>query len=304
MTLIVLPEPSDINYFTGDAESNGRSSNDNNNKIRENIIYCMAHIDNDYFDDQVYGSQWLKLKTDFDNKIRAICPTYHSYTIKHKAGRGHNYDYLITFFDVDKQKIAEEKLEFKFNASSIDEAPQFVSPMKPSQYLSSSFEEYYYDNYLITLLQEFVLPIPERELYLKSIHNNKPKCMEEAQLLYYQGCKQSSKFTGTEQAINFYQRCNDSSRECIKNFINLTELNSEKLTQYLIASQDKKNYILYKNNEFHIETSNSDDYTIVSYSKNAERSRYEAVTKSGKTIHILLRWKNGNGIAYPAFQIS
>jgi hypothetical protein len=304
MTLIVLPEPSDISYFTGDAESNGRSSNDNNNKIRENIIYCMGHIDNDYFDDPIYGSQWLKLKTDFDNKIRAICPTYHSYTIKHKAGRGHNYDYLISFFDVDKQKIAEEKLEFKFNASSIDEAPQFVSPMKPSQYLSRAFEEYYYDNYLITLLQEFVLPIPDRELYLKSIHNNKPKCMEEAQLLYYQGCKQSSKFTGTEQAINFYQRCNESSRECIKNFINLTELDSEKLTQYLIASQDKKNYILYKNNEFHIETSNSDDYTIVSYSKNAERSRYEAVTKNGKTIHILLRWKNGNGIAYPAFQIS
>jgi hypothetical protein len=307
MTLIIL-ESSDINYFTGNAENNGRSSNDNNNKIRENIIYSMPYIDNDYFDDPIYGSQWLKLKTDFDNKIRSICPTYHSYTIKHKAGRGHNYDYLITFFDVDKQKITEEKLEFKFNASSIDEAPQFVSPMKPSQYLSNPFEEYYYDNYLTPLLQEFVLPIPDKELYLKSIHNNKPKCMEEAQLLYYQGCKEgckeSSKFTGTEQAIKFYQKCKESSRECIKNFINLTELNSEKLTEYLITSQDKKIYLLYKNNEFHIQTTNSDDYTIVSYSKNPERSRYEAVTKSGKKMKILLRWKNGNGIAYPAFQIS
>jgi len=304
MTLIILPEPCDINYFTGDAENNGRSSNDNNNKIRENIIYCMPHIDDDYFNDPVHGNEWLKLKTDFDNKIKLICPVYHSYTIKHKAGRGHNYDYLISFFDVDKQKIAEEKLEFKFNASCIDEAPQFVSPMKPSQYLGNPFEEYYYDNYLVSLLQEFGLPIPERELYLKSIHNNKPKCMEEAQLLYYQGCKQSSKFTDIEQAINFYQKCNESSRECIKNFINLTELDAEKLTQYLITSQDKKNYLLYKNNEFHIQSSNSDDYTIVSYTKNAERSRYEAVTKNGKTIHILLRWKNGNGIAYPAFQIS
>jgi len=304
MTLIILPEPCDINYFTGDAENNGRSSNDNNNKIRENIIYCMPHIDDDYFNDPVHGNEWLKLKTDFDNKIKLICPVYHSYTIKHKAGRGHNYDYLISFFDVDKQKIAEEKLEFKFNASCIDEAPQFVSPMKPSQYLGNPFEEYYYDNYLVSLLQEFGLPIPERELYLKSIHNNKPKCMEEAQLLYYQGCKQSSKFTDTEQAINFYQKCNESSRECIKNFINVTELDAEKLTQYLITSQDKKNYLLYKNNEFHIQSSNSDDYTIVSYTKNAERSRYEAVTKNGKTIHILLRWKNGNGIAYPAFQIS
>jgi hypothetical protein len=304
MTLIVLPELCDINYFTGDAENNGRSSNDSNNKIRENIIYCMPHIDDDYFNDPVYGTEWLKLKTDFDNKIKLICPIYHSYNIKHKAGRGHNYDYVISFFDEVKQKIAEEKLEFKFNATSIDEAPQFVSPMKPSQYLSNPFEEYYYDNYLVSLLQEFALPIPDREIYLKYIHNNKPKCMEEAQLLYYQGCKQSSKFTGAEQAVNFYQKCNESSRECIKNCINLTELNIEKLTQYLINSQDKKNYLLFKNSEFYIQTSNSEDYTIVSYSKNAERSRYEAITKNGKTINILLRWKNGNGIAYPAFQIS
>jgi hypothetical protein len=304
MTLIVLPEPEDINYFTGDAENHGRSSNDNNNKIRENIIYCMSHIDNDYFDDPIHGNKWLKLKTDFDNKIKLLSPDYHSYKIDHKAGRGHNYDYLITFFDIDKKKIAEEKLEFKFNASCIDEAPQFVSPMKPSQYLSNPFEEYYYDNYLNSLLQEFGLPIPTRELYLKSIHNNQPKCMEEAQLLYYQGCKQSSKFIGTEQAVKFYQKCNDSSRECIKKFINLTELDIQKLNEYLFSSQNNKKYLLYKNGEFHIQTSNSDDYTIVSCSKNMERSRYEGLTKSGRSINILLRWKNGNGIAYPAFQIS
>jgi len=304
MTLLMLPEPTDINYFTGYNENHGRSSNDNNNKIREHIIFCMSHIDNDYFDEPVYGNQWRKLKTDFDNKIKLLCPEYNSYKIDHKAGRGNNYDYLITFFDLDKKKIGEEKLEFKFNAYSIDQAPQFVSPMKPSKYLNNPFEEYYYDNYLVSLLQEFGLSIPSREIYLKSIHNNQPKCMEEAQLLYYQGCKQSSKFTGNDQAIKFYQKCNDSSRECIKNFINVTELDIQKLNEYLFSSQNKKKYLLYKNGEFHIQISNSDDYTIVSCLKNAERSRYEGVTKSGKSINILLRWKNGNGIAYPAFQIS
>lgn len=302
--MLVLPELSDITYFISDAENLGRSSNDHNNKIRENIISCMAHIDDEYFLEIRYGDEWLRHKTDFDNKMRLICPNYNSYSIEHKAGRGHNYDYLITFFDQHKKKITAEKLEFKFNASTIDETPQFVSPMKPSQYLSQPFEEYYYDNYLIPLLQDSGLDVPERNLYLKSVHNNKPKCMEAAQLLYYQGCKQSSKYTGTEQAINFYKRCNDNSRECIQKFISETDLDIEKLTQYLIGSQDNKNYLLYKNKEFYVQTVNCDDYIIVSYSKNPEKSRYEATTKTGKKITILLRWKNGNGIAYPAFQIS
>jgi len=261
--MIILPEVSDITYFVSDSENLGRSSNDHNNKVRENIITCMPHIDDDYFLEPTHGESWIKIKFDFDSKMRLICPNYTSYKIQHKAGRGYNYDYIISFFDESKQKIADEKLEFKYNASTIDETPQFVSPMKPSQYLSQSFEEYYYDNYLVTLLKQFELEDPERNIYLKSVHNNKPKCMESAQLLYYQGCKQSSKYTGEEQAIKFYQSCNDTSRECIKNFINNTELNIDKLNQYLMNSQDKKNYLLYKNGEFHIQPSNNDDYTIV-----------------------------------------
>lgn len=280
--MIVLPELSDITYFISEAENLGRSSNDNNNKIRENIIACMAHIDEEYFLEIRYGDEWQRLKTDFDNKMRLICPEYVSYSIQHKAGRGHNYDYLISFFNETNKKITDEKLEFKFNAANIDEAPQFVSPMKPSQYLSQPFEEYYYDNYLVNLLNNFGVTVPERNLYLKSVHNNKPKCMEEAQRFYYEGCKQSSKYTGTEKAINFYQSCNEMSRECIKKFIDETELDIEKLTQYLISSQDKKNYLLYKDKNFYIETTNCDDYIIVSYSKNPEKTRYEATTKTGK----------------------
>jgi hypothetical protein len=302
--MIVLPEITDITYFISDLENLGRSSNDHNNKVRENIVNCMAHINEEYFEDPIHGESWRKLKADFDAKMRLICPEYSYYKIQHKAGRGHNYDYLISFFDEKGDKIADEKLEFKFNASTIDEAPQFVSPMKPSQYLSQPFEEFYYDNYLVPLLKEFGLDIPERNLYLKSIHNNKPKCMAHAQALYYQGCKQSSKYTGTEEAIKFYQSCNDTSRECIRKFIDDSELDIDKLTPYLISSQNKKNYLLYKNGEFNIQTSNTDDYIIVSYTKNPEKSRYEALTKTNKKIHILLRWKNGNGIAYPAFQIS
>ena len=302
--MIILPEITDITYFTNDIENHDRSSNDHNNKVRENIITCMPYIDDDYFSENIHGDDWIKLKNDFDTKMRIICPNYITYKIQHKAGRGHNYDYLISFYDESNQKITDEKLEFKFNASTIDEAPQFVSPMKPSQYLSKSFEEYYYDNYLVPLFQKFSIDVPERNLYLKSIHNNKPKCMESAQLLYYQGCKQSSKYNENDQAIKFYQSCNDTSRECIGEFIKTTELDINKLNEYLINSQNNKKYILFKNGEFYIQSSNNNDYIIVNYTKNPEKSRFDAITKSNKKINILLRWKNGNGIAYPAFQIS
>ena len=299
--IVVLPDSEDIMKFIGNTRS--KSENDADNKIRENIIKNMSRIDDEYFEDTTYGVSWRGLKNKFDDSLCAVCPSFCKYIIKHKAGRNNNYDYMVSFFDKDEEKIQETKLEFKYNASTIDEAPQFVSPMKPSQYLSASFEEYYYDGFLVHLLQKFDIHVPDKAIYLKSIHSNKPSCMSASQLLYYQGCKQSSKFTGDERAVSFYESANTASKECIKNFIQNTDLDIKKLTHYLLESQKEKVYLLYKNENFHIQTTCKDDYIIESYVKNPEKFRYEAVSKSQKKITILLRWKNGNGIAYPAFQI-
>jgi hypothetical protein len=298
--MLILPENEFILYFN--KESTGRSDNDKDNKIREDIIKAMPYIDDDYFNDPENGTSWRQIKTSFDIKMKEICPSYSSYKIEHKAGRNFNYDFLVSYFDSNNNLIKCVKLEFKYNASTIDETPQFVSPMKPSQYLSQSFEEYYYFNYLTPLFNKFGLTIPELEIYKKQVHGNKPKCLEQAQLLYYQGCKQSSKYTGTDNAINFYEECNKASSKCISSFILETDLDIEKLNKYLMESQDEKIYLLYKNGEFHIQYSNSDDYIIETYEKDS--NRYLATTKSNKKVKILLRWKNGNGIAYPAFQIS
>jgi hypothetical protein len=300
--LLILPDVEDIlNFKTLNLE---RCKNDFHNKIRENIIKCIPYIDDEYFNDSKYGLEWLNLKNMFENTIKSICPEYKSYKILHKAGRGHNYDYNLIFNDINNDKIKDIKLEFKYNVENIDDAPQFVSPMKPSQYLSQSFEEYYYFNYLIHLLNKFEIKIPSLEDYNKTIHGNNPKCMNEAQILYYQGCKESSKFNNSEIAINFYESCNNASRKCIQNFIKETDLDIEKLNQYLIESQDKKVYLLYKNNNFNLQYVDSNDYIIETYEKQPDKFRYLATSKSNKKIKILLRWKNGNGIAFPAFQIS
>ena len=62
--------------------------------------------------------------------------------------------------------------------------------------------------------------------------------------------------------------------------------------------------MLYKNNKFHKQIVNLSDYELVRWEKYPDKFKYIAYSASGKQIDILLRWKNGNGIAFPAFQIS
>ena len=62
--------------------------------------------------------------------------------------------------------------------------------------------------------------------------------------------------------------------------------------------------MLYKNNNIYYESVNLDNYIITDVSKEPIYNRFVANTKTGNKLKILLRWKNGNGIAYPAFQIS
>ena len=304
--MIIMPDDEDITYFTGNHDHTDRSFNDHNNKKREHIITHMSDINEDYTSHLKYGEDWKKLQTGFDAKMKDICPSYCSYKIEHKAGRNFKYDYLISFLDEHKNKIATKKVEFKFNVATIDAAPQFVSPMNPSRFMTTSFEEYYYDNYLVNLLQKFGFEVPERSLYLKTVNQTTPKCMETAQQLYYQGAskKSSSKYTGTIESLTFCNNCKKISKECISNFISNNELNIEVMNQYLIEGQANKIYLLYKNGEFNIQTMTPDDYTIASYSKNPKKSRFEAITKTNKKMNLLLRWKNGNGIAMTAFQIS
>ena len=73
---------------------------------------------------------------------------------------------------------------------------------------------------------------------------------------------------------------------------------------YLLSSQNNKIYMLYKNGKIYSQCINRENYEITSYKKEPQLQRYLATTKTGIQLKILLRWKNGNGIAFPAFQIS
>ena len=278
-----------------------KNKNDMNNKMRENIIGAIVNnsTHGNYF---TSSQRWKHIHESINiylNDLIDNAEPIASVKLLHYGGRRFNYDFTIKI-----NQILSFNIELKYNVDSVEESPQFVSPMKPSQYMSSSYEEYFYDNYLPILSELSGLPLPDRKQYLKQIHTNIPVCMKMYQELYYKGCKQSSKYTGNEKDIEFYERAKEIDNESRSSFIENNDLNIELLSSYLQDTQKGKMYMLYKNNSFKMEKVNMGDYQLVSYEKLPHKYMYVATSLSGKKIKILLRWKNGNGIAYPAFQIS
>lgn len=289
----------DINIFT----SKKRSDNDENNKKRENIIECIINnkLPKEYYR---YSLRWHQLKKTIDLYIKLLCDNRNikhcnDVVCIHKAGRTNHYDFKIIINNNEHFLV-----EFKFNASCINDTPQFISPMKPSQYLDASYEEYYYDNYFITLVKKYNLPLPTKEEYLKNIHFPSPECVKIHQEKYYRGCKKSSKYSGDIDDIDFYEESKRISDESISSFISKYGLKKEKLTEYLLKTQKEKYYMLYKDSCIYLQTIQLDNYIITEVIKDPDFNRYKAKTKIGKQLKILLRWKNGNGIAFPSFQIS
>lgn len=281
-----------------------RRSNDKNNKIREMTISAIVNniVPNEYYH---YSPRWNTLRNKINEYIvRMVKIKYPELQITRvssiiHAGRGFNYDFTFTI-----NELYEFNVELKFNAEAIEYIPQFVSPMKPSQYLSQSYEEFHYTHYLNQISLFGNLAMPEKGIYLQQIHSPSPQCMKEFQDKYYRGCKQSSQYSGKEEDILFYEKSKDLSKESISRFMEIADLDITKLSGYLLSSQNEKYYMFYKDNGFHYGTSEMINYQLISYVKYPEKAYYLATSLSGKKIKILLRWKNGNGIAFPSFQIS
>lgn len=321
--------------FTHDSTKTERSQNDKNNKMREAIIGAI--INNRVPPTYYLTERWRNLKQavggflqtcsssthDMGAAAAAAAAAYSHVECIPAAGRGHNYDFTIVFTNSEGVSTTHH-VEFKFNAAKVSDTPQFVSPMKPSQYLSGSYEEYFYDKYMPTIasmaagggggggVTSTTSLLPDRAEWLKQIHNNAPACVKHLQAKYYAGCAVSSQFTNDANDIAFYEMCKKLSSDSIREFITHHDLDIVTLSDYLRESQDGKTYMLFQPATaaaaaapvITLQRVNPADYTIVSCIKNPEKSRYECATQSGKKIHVLLRWKNGNGIAFPAFQIS
>ncbi len=292
----------DIIHFK---ETSNRSGNDDANDKRENATIMMLNnrVPQEFSE---YDPMWTIISQQARDRIHSVITsdgtTLANHVVFIKAGgRGKHYD-----IEMSGDGEVQLKIEFKYGAGDVVETPQFVSPMKPSQYMTASFEEHYYQKYLPTIMENFPhLTIPEKDIYMKQIHGNKPECMKELQKKYYAGSTTSSQYTGNEEDRKFYKKCKDTSQEAIKEFISRDDvtLRHEALSEYIVGTQEKV-YLMYKNGQFTTQRIDPTEFVIESYVKEPEKSMFVVITKTGRKLYILLRWKNGNGVAFPAFQIS
>ena len=166
-------EPSSITKFFS---TSLKKDNGPTNKTRELILSNIKNIPIEYFQDPEYGHLWNKLYTEWSSQITIISEgiSYTSYNIKHKGGQKNNHDFIVSFYN-DTILTKQEKIEFKYGASSIKHLPQILSVSATDYPLSSiSYTEYYYDNCLdkyIACDKMITEPKPSKNIYLREIFN-------------------------------------------------------------------------------------------------------------------------------------
>ena len=282
-----------------------KSKNDISNKKRELIIVNI--INDDINIEWLDNYKWFNLSKSIWKYLEENKPFVYTFIRCNLIAGRKNNDFNITYENSQTNQNMTIKKEFKYNASKINDCPQWSSPMRPSNYMTKNFEEHHYDNYLESICNIWGISKPNKEDFINKIHFNKPECVKELQNAYYKGAKSSSQCTGEKSDIDNCVKCKNISNKSISEFLNKpeTELKINELNKYLLKSQKDKQYMLFdtKTRTFKHEKPDIKDYTIKSDSIKKTKNSFIGETESGKKISILLRWKNGNGIAYPAFQI-
>ena len=310
-------EEQDIEYFN---TVSSRSNNDIANQKREDImVQIIKWISLQLFEDisqhpsfLFENDDWKNLYREMDQYLFTNLPEgYNKENIvslkpKQFGGRSHNYDFAV-IYGVNGRSDHVRNIEFKFNVTRVEDCPQFHSPNDPDRYLISEipFTRFHYEKYLPIYESFMEMNKPSYEEYKKQMNfSNKPtnQFLRESQKKFYGGSKGSSQYTGLEEDIAFYEISKDISEESFKEYFDMCELDHSALTNIWLEKQKNKEYMLFKDGKLNYQKIDEDSYKIVSVEKKCPN--FICKTKNGKVLKVLFRWKNGHGIAFPAFQIS
>jgi hypothetical protein len=285
-------------------ECSTKSDNDKTNKIRENIL---LDINEDYIDSYInnenYGFYWLDIKNKWNSFLKSLMfsKNYDTIIIKKKGGRTIKYDFEIEYIN-NKKIIDIIKLEFKFNASSIQKLPQFLNLPESHNILSNnSYGKFFYNNYLNQIInmklytQEFKDINIDEKTYLKFLYQN-----------YYDKHPLFQKLKNLEEKNDNFKKnkkkiVDESIKDFLNNFGKYIDLN--KILSLFKNTQENKTFILYDcaSQNFKLDTIFfKNDIKYCGIKKNNT-----IVIKIGNKDYydLLLRWKNHKGILYPAWQI-
>ena len=283
------PLPDIDKFFNiGEKQNNGPD-----NEIRENIIIGLI---NQTFPSHVFQHpKWNTVNSEVQAFVKAECPVdYNKVIAEHKGKRGFSYDFDLTYYDINDEIIVSKKIEWKFNASKISDLPERINLGHPSDYIDKSFEDFSFDNSLPQICALYDEPLPDKATWFVQTHGNAPKCMESLKKKY------------KESGADLASQCRTISNTGIKNFLEGgVTLDVIKLNEYFMIKQTEKVYMMWKDGKiFREELSTSDILIDETAPFVTTHNTFICKSKSGnKSIKLLLRWKNGPGFAYPAFQI-
>ena len=206
---------------------------------------------------------------------------------RNKGGRRHKFDFLIIFTWGDTKK--EVNAEFKHNTKTIENAPQFYSPGKPSQYMDNCFEDYFFEKGLKKIAKHFNLELPDKNVYIKTNTTNKVKCLKEYKELY-------------DRNSEFRDFCKNTDHAVIDRFIKITNLDINKLSKQIQATQPDKNYMCYKDGIIYYHEQDPNLFIIEEVISKTPNS-FICKTRGGMKLNVMLRFKNSLGLQFPGFQL-
>ena len=309
-------EENDIDYCK---VLSSRSENDGANKKREDIIIQIIEwISLILFGDISQGPlflfenhDWKNLYGEIEEYLFTNIPGgYEKENIiflkpKKFGGRRGNYDFSV-IYGVNGLPDHVRNIEFKFNVERVEDCPQFHSPFDPESYIISEipFTKFHYENYLCIYESFMEMNKPSYEEYKGQMKfSNIPtnQFLRECQKKYYAGSSGSSQYTGLQEDITFYELSKEISEESFERYFDICELNHERLTNIWLEKQKNKEYMLLKDGSLNYQKIDENAYKIVSVEKKCPN--FICRTENGKILEVRFRWKNGHGIAFPAFQV-
>jgi hypothetical protein len=298
--LQILPDVQDVELFKSAGQN--KSNNAEYNKIRENIIANIYHLDDDYFLDPIYGSNWRSLREKFTATVSYLCQqSYSDISVKQLGGMSHNYDFLLSFIDESKNRIKEIKLEFKHNNSDVKDLIQFLELYDKDvkdkfELCEVSYAEFYYDNYLNKYLDcdanLDAIVKPSKEEYLKNVYDSQYSHSFFAKLYEHK----------TSEMKNKKEIANKSVKEYLELYVQTFKFN--KITEKIRASQSGKVFLMWDCENFHTQTLDIENITISGIKKIDNLYFDVSVENFEYDIRVRLNWGNNNGLANPRWKFT
>jgi hypothetical protein len=262
----------------------GRGNNDALNKQREELLEKILDIPDD-----ALHPYYRELKQKWRACLSTLCSSeFDKIKITKKAGRSHNHDFNIQFF-LETVLVHTQNVEFKHNARSIENLPQFLSLYEKQL----GYMPYYYHNYLPKYLATdpgITEPIPDESTYTSKVYSSAYSCHPFFQQLYDRDNVQHA----AKVAV-----VNESISEFLK--IHAASLDMNWLAGEFNRTQKEKKYILWDLHEFHVQELPM--VTALTFDR-IKNGNAILVNSTSAQYSLLLRWRNHKGILLPAWQIS